>query len=57
MNVSWLRSALGPSRVVSPEVLHLIVFTGHLLLAAHADLFGFALSFSDFKLARLLEKF
>ena len=56
MSVSWLRSALGPSRVVSPEVLHFIVFTGHLLLAAHADLFGFALAFSDFKLARLLEK-
>ena len=56
MSVSWLRSALGPSGIVAPEVLHLVVFTCHLLLASHSDLLGLSLSLSDFKLARFLER-
>jgi len=46
--VSWFRSTLGPRGIISPEVLFLVVLTGHLLLAAHQDLLSFTLSFSDF---------
>lgn len=48
MCVSWFRSTLGPRGIISPEVLLLVVLTGHFLFAAHLDLFSFSLTFSDF---------
>lgn len=52
--VSWFRSTLGPRGIISPEVLHFVVLTCHLLFAAHSDLLSFTLPFSDFQLARFL---
>jgi hypothetical protein len=54
MDIVWLGATLGPSGVISVEILFLVVFTSLSLFTSHLNLLDFTPALADLQVARFL---